>query len=111
MSMSLGQQCCYNQVQRWNRKNGKHCENEKEENFQGQEYDPVGPVDEMTELHRLSSLATLGVQTDEHSMHFTYLQPLQSDQPAHHPLSSISFQGHLHETLICNSKCTIGQHW
>jgi hypothetical protein len=44
----------------------------------------------MTESHRLSLLAALGVQTDEHSMHITYLQPLQGDQWAHHPLSNQS---------------------
>ena len=56
----------------------------------GQEYDPAGPVDEMTESCRLTLLATLGVQTDELSLHITYLQPLQGDELAHHPLSSLS---------------------
>jgi hypothetical protein len=50
----------------------RELENEKEDNFRGQEYDPVGPVDETTESRRLSSLAASGVQTDEHSMHITY---------------------------------------
>ena len=36
----------------------------------------------------MSSLATSGVQTDDHSMQITYFQPLQGDQLAHHPLSN-----------------------
>ena len=68
-----------------------YFENENEDDFQGQEYDTIGPVDKMTEWYHLSSLAVLGVQTtEEHSMHITHLQPLQGDQLTHHPLSNQS---------------------
>ena len=50
-------------------------ENKNEDNFKGQEYDLVGPIDKMTESCHLSSLATSEVQTDEHSMHITYSVP------------------------------------
>ena len=66
----------------------RELENQNEDNFQGQQYDPIGPVDETTESHCLRSLAASGVQTEEHSMPTTHLQPLQGDQPAHHPLSN-----------------------
>ena len=63
-------------------------ENENEDDFRGQQYDPIGPVDETTESRRLRSLAASGVQTEERSMPTTHLQPLQGNQPAHHPLSN-----------------------
>ena len=64
-------------------------ENENEDDFRGQQYDPIGPVDETTESRRLRLLATSGVQTEERSMGpTTHLQPLQGDQPARHPLSN-----------------------
>ena len=59
-------------------------ENENEDDFWDREYGPVGPVDDTTESPHLSSLAALGVQIEEHII--THLQPLQGDQPAHHPL-------------------------
>jgi hypothetical protein len=37
-------------------------ENENEDDFRDQEYGPVGPVDDTTESHHLSSLAASGVQ-------------------------------------------------
>jgi hypothetical protein len=43
-------------------------ENENEDDFRDQEYDPVGPVNKTTESHSLNSLAALGVQIEEHSM-------------------------------------------
>ena len=110
----------------------KEHENETKDNFWDQEYDPIGPVDEMTELHCLSLLATSGVQIEEHSI--THLQPLQGDQPAHHPLSNHSLsstsslttsttpssatqnlQPANHLTLVVTGaggrpKCTIRQH-
>jgi hypothetical protein len=68
----------------------RELENENGDDFWGEEYDPVGPVDETTESHHLSLLAASGVQTEEHSMHITHLQPLQGDQLAHHLLSNQS---------------------
>ena len=57
----------------------RELENENEDDFRGQQYDPIGPVDETTESCRLRLLATLGVQTEECSMPTTHLQPLQGD--------------------------------
>ena len=90
ISMSSGKWCCYNQVQTveleklqmlWERKGGQ---------FSGPRIWPCWTCWWDKELCHLISLATLGVLSDEHSMHITYLQPLQSDQPAHHPLSNQS---------------------